>query len=244
MINKIKKLFMKEKSLEVETNPPETPELKSQEQSEQIVEQELTQIQPTAKELSEIKNQGYLEDSAAVVGWANRKEQYEAYAEIIGTIPEGSSIIDFGCGRGDFFAWHETTFGKGNVDYIGIDANETLVDVGNKLYEGINLICDDWFQAEGFDNKDWCINVRSNNLRYDHQTEVTDFEYVTQTIDKMFEMCNEGLIISLSSDKFDIEGQVIYSAGDIADWAFSKYDYVAVDHTTNTNQFLVIIYKK
>ena len=105
------------------------------------------------------------------------------------------------------------------------------------------MICDDWFQAEGFDNKDWCINVRSNNLRYDHQTEITDFEYVTQTIDKMFEKCNQGIIISLSSDKFDIEGQVTYNAGDIADWAFSKYDYVAVDHTTDTNQFILIIYK-
>ena len=79
---------MKEKSLEVETNPPETPELNLQEQSDQIVEQELTQIQPTAEELSEIKNQGYLEDSAAVVGWANREEQYAAYAEIVGVIPE------------------------------------------------------------------------------------------------------------------------------------------------------------
>ena len=204
---------------------------------------ELSQIQPTAEELAEIQDQGYLEDSAGIVGYATREEQQKAYTEIIGTIPQGSSILDFGCGRGDFFAWHEITYGKGNVDYTGIDANETLVDVGNKIYDDINLVCDDWFQLEGVENKDWCINIRSNNLRYDHQVEVTDFEYVTQTIDKMFEMCNQGVIISLSSNKFEVDNQIAYNAGDIASWAFSKYDFVAVDHTTDTNQFLVIIYK-
>jgi len=204
---------------------------------------ELSQIQPTAEELAEIQDQGYLEDSAGIVGYATREEQQKAYAEIIGTIPQGSSILDFGCGRGDFFAWHETTYGKGNCDYTGIDANETLVDIGNKIYDDINLVCDDWFQLEGVENKDWCINIRSNNLRYDHQVEVTDFEYVTQTIDKMFEMCNQGVIISLSSNKFEVDNQIAYNAGDIASWAFSKYDFVAVDHTTDTNQFLVIIYK-
>ena len=229
---------MKEKTEELET-----PELNTQEQSDQIVDQELSQIQPTAEELSEIKNQGYLEDSTAVVGYANREEQYKAYAEIMGAIPQGSSILDFGCGRGDFFAWHEMTYGKGQVDYLGIDANQSLIDTGDKIYDNINLICDDWTNLKNDQKKDWCINIRSNNLRYDAQLQVTDFEYVTQTIDKMFEMCNQGILISLSSDKFDVEGQLSYSAGDIADWALSKYDFVAIDHTTDTNQFLVVIYK-
>tara|TARA_R100000231_G_scaffold125639_1_gene96050 strand:+ start:145 stop:876 length:732 start_codon:yes stop_codon:yes gene_type:complete len=242
VLNKIKKLFMKKENLEVEINPPEAPELNLQEQSD-LIEDELVQIQPTAEELAEIKNQGYLEDSVGVVGYGTREEQYAAYAEIIGAIPEKSSILDFGCGRGDFFAWHETTYGPGNVDYLGIDANQTLIDTGKKIYNDINLICDDWNNIKDDQKKDWCINIRSNNLRYDLQTEVSDFDYVTQTIDKMFDMCNNGLIISLSSDKFDVDNQISYSPGDIANWAFSKYDYVAVDHTTDTNQFLVIIYK-
>ena len=231
----------KEKNIEVETMPPEGSDETLNENINDS--EELVQIQPTADELNEMKNQGYLEDSAGVVGYATREEQQAAYAEIVGVIPEGSSILDFGCGRGDFFAWHETTYGKGNVDYTGIDANETLIDVGNKIYDDINLICDDWFQADGFENKDWCINIRSNNLRYDQQVDVDDFDYVTQTIDKMFEKCNRGVVISLSSDKFKIDNQITYNAGDIASWAFSKYDLVAVDHSTDTNQFLVIIYK-
>ena len=203
----------------------------------------LVEMQPTAEELAEIKNQGYLEDSVGVVGYATREEQQKAYAEAIGVIPESSSILDFGCGRGDFFAWHETVYGKNNVDYLGIDANQTLIDVGNKIYDGINLICDDWNNLKEDQKKDWCINLRSNNLRYDSMTEMSDLEYVQQTIDKMFELCNQGVIITLSSDKYSVDNQITYNAGELASWAISKYDFVAVDHTTDTNQFLVIIYK-
>ena len=232
---------MKTDEKEMEIIDP--PELNLQEQSD-LIEDDLVQIQPSAEELLDMKNQGYLEDSSSVVGYANREEQYAAYAEIIGVIPEQSSILDFGCGRGDFFAWHEMTYGQGNIDYLGVDANQALIDAGAKLYDDVNLVCTDWNSLKESDNKDWCINIRSNNLRYDSQVEVTDFEYVTETISKMFDSCNVGMIISLSSDKFDVEGQITYSAADVSDWALSKYDYVAVDHTTDTNQFLIIIYKK
>ena len=236
---------MKKETNEINTldQAEEIAKLDLQEQSD-LIEDDLVQIQPSAEELLDMKNQGYLEDSSSVVGYANREEQYAAYAEIIGVIPEQSSILDFGCGRGDFFAWHEMTYGQGNVDYLGVDANQALIDAGTELYDDVKLVCTDWNNLTESDNKDWCINIRSNNLRYDSQVEVTDFEYVTETISKMFDLCNVGMIISLSSDKFDVEGQITYSAADVSDWALSKYDYVAVDHTTDTNQFLIIIYKK
>jgi SAM-dependent methyltransferase len=248
VLNKIKKLFMKKEEYQTleeangEAIRKDFEELENQ--NEKVDTANLTEIQPTAKELSEIKNQGYLEDSATVVGYATRQDQYAAYDEIKNIIPASASVLDFGCGRGDFFAWHEITYGKNSIDYLGIDANQTLIDTGNKLYDNVNLICDDWNSLNQEQARDWCINIRSNNLRYDSQIEMADDEYVKQTIDKMFEVCNEGLVISLSSDKFDITGQLKYSAGEIMNWALSKYDMVAVDHTTNTNQFLVIIYKK
>ncbi len=248
MLNKIKKLFMKKDEKEVEINPPETQEQLDKENEQAILNAEddaaeLAEIQPTAEELAEMKNQGYLEDSAAVVGYASRKDQYEAYSDIVGTIPEGESILDFGCGRGDFYAWHETTFGPGNVDYLGVDANQTLIDIGNSLYDNVNLVCDDWTNLKVKDKKDWCVNIQSNNLRYDAMTDVSNIEYVKSTIDKMYEMCNQGLIISLSSDKYEVENQLTYDAGELASWAITKFDIVAVDHTTNTNQFLIVIYK-
>lgn len=227
MLNKIKKLFMKN----------------IDEGLEETSDRELEQIQPTADELAEIKDQGYLEDSAAIVGYATRQEQYNAYGEAIVVIPQGSSILDFGCGRGDFFSWHNITYNNIEFDYLGIDANQVLIDIGNKIYDNINLKCLDWNSLEEEDKKDWCINIRSNNLRYDTSTEISDVDYLKSTISKMYDMCNQGLIISLSSDKYDVPNQLSYNAGNILKWALKEYDNVVIDHTTDTNQFLLVIYK-
>ena len=91
------------------------------------------------------------------------------------------------------------------------------------------------------------VSYEENGHRYSVPITGSDctsnIDYVKQTIDKMFELCNKGMIISLSSDKYDLDNQITFNAGEIASWAISKYDLVAVDHTTDTNQFLVIIYK-
>ena len=218
--------------------------MKKEEQSNQEIDtQELTQIQPSSDELSELQDQGYLEDSSAIVGYATRQEQYAAYAEAISVIPQESSVLDFGCGRGDFYSWHQITYNTPPVEYLGIDANQVLIDTGNKLYDNINLKCIDWSKLKDEDKRDWCINIRSNNLRYDTSINTSDIDYLKSTISKMYEMCNQGLIISLSSDKFDVENQLKYNAGEILTWALDQYDIVALDHTTDTNQFLLVIYK-
>ena len=215
----------------------------SDEGLEETSNQELEQIQPTAEELAEIKDQGYLEDSAAIVGYATRQEQYNAYGEAVVVIPQGSSVLDFGCGRGDFYSWHQITYNKPEFDYLGVDANQVLIDTGNKIYDNINLKCLDWNNLKEEDTKDWCINIRSNNLRYDTSVETSDIDYLKSTISKMYEMCNQGLIISLASDKFDIPNRLSYNAGDILKWALGEYDNVVIDHTTDTDQFLLVIYK-
>ena len=80
-------------------------------------------------------------------------------------------------------------------------------------------------------------------MRYDTSLETSDINYLESTISKMYDMCNQGLIISLSSDKYDIPNQLSYNAGEVLKWALEKYDNVVVDHTTETNQFLLLIYK-
>ena len=215
----------------------------SDEGLEETSNQELEQIQPTAEELAEIKDQGYLEDSAAIVGYATRQEQYNAYGEAVVVIPQGSSVLDFGCGRGDFYSWHQITYNKPEFDYLGVDANQVLIDTGNKIYDNINLKCLDWNNLKEEDTKDWCINIRSNNLRYDTSVKISDIDYLKSTISKMYEMCNQGLIISLASDKFDIPNRLSYNAGDVLKWALEEYDNVVIDHTTDTDQFLLVIYK-
>ena len=45
MLNKIKKMFMKKENLETDINPPETPEINLQEQSDLIEENNMQHMQ-------------------------------------------------------------------------------------------------------------------------------------------------------------------------------------------------------
>ena len=108
---------------------------------------------------------------------------------------------------------------------MNLDANNVLIESGLQQYEGLNLINEDWNNLTEEHRKDWCINIRSNNLRYDVQTEMTDDEYVKQTIDKMFELCNQGIVISLTSEKFKTGNAISYNASSLLEWVLSKYNF-------------------
>ena len=82
----------------------------------------------------------YLEYSAEAVGYDNREAQWNTYKTALAYIPENSSILDFGCGRGDLYTMHKSEYG--DLDYIGVDINEPLIKAGKKIYPEIsdNLI--------------------------------------------------------------------------------------------------------
>ena len=127
----------------------------------------------------------YLEHSAEAVGYGNREMQWNLYRSITAHIPEGSSILDFGCGRGDYKLFHadDYTF---DIDYIGIDMNENLINAGKSVYgDLIDIRCLDWFSLPKDLKQDWCINIKSNNLRYDADIKTTDDQYLKDTIQSM-----------------------------------------------------------
>jgi len=64
----------------------------------------------------------YLEYSAEAVGFGNREMQWDLYRNIISHIPEGASVLDFGCARGDFKIFYANDY-KLDLVYIGIDMN-------------------------------------------------------------------------------------------------------------------------
>jgi SAM-dependent methyltransferase len=186
---------------------------------------------------------GYIENGTEIVGYVNRSIQHQDYRNITQLIPTGQSILDFGCGRGDYQAWHELNFGKNSVNYIGVDFNEVLIEAGKKLYNGINLINQDWMDIDDNIKQDWCINVNSNILRYDVSND-DDLSYLHKTIEKMYNHANKGIVIKLASSLVTEENQLIkYNPGELFNWAQEKFGLVALDHSNTNEEFLLIIYK-
>ena len=178
----------------------------------------------------------YLEYSAEAVGYGNRELQWNAYRSIANYIPEGDSVLDFGCARGDF---------KFDLDYIGIDMNENLIKAGKKVYEGqVDIRLQDWFSLPEDLIQDWSINIGSSNLRYDANVKLSDDEYLKKTIHTMVDHANKGVVILLTSSINDIDdGLINRDPGDILNWAQKEFGSVAVDHSFSNDVFILVIYK-
>jgi hypothetical protein len=203
-------------------------------------------------ELSEMPNEAlpedYLEYAPEAVGYDNREQQFGIYSTIAGYIGEEDTIMDFGCGRGDFYAWYTQTY---NVEpnYRGIDLSEPLVNAGLRVYPNAQIIQGDWFDTAQYDTADWCINVGSLNMRYDADAVTSDMDYFDKTVLTMFDKCEKGAIILLASDliNVDVEGISVFNAGDTLNRVLKlvtpKEGYVAIDHSYSNGMFSLIIYK-
>ena len=203
-------------------------------------------------ELPEMPNEAlpedYLEYAPEAVGYDNREQQFGIYSTISGYLGEDDSIMDFGCGRGDFYAWYTQVFNREPI-YRGIDLSEPLINAGLTVYPNAQIICGDWFDTAQYDSADWCINIGSLNMRYDADTVTEDLEYFDKTILTMFDKADKGVIVLLASDLINenIEGISVFNPGDTLNRVLKlvtpKQGYVALDHSYADGMFSLIIYK-
>ncbi len=209
-------------------------------------------LQLSSSEMQEKLDEGIIMYDTEIVGYANREIQWKTYETIASLIPLEKSILDFGCGRGDFIGWYNSD--KNTIKYTGIDFNQTLIDAGNKLYDipGSQLICSDWNKTKV--KADWCININSNNYLYKipgfkivskkFQTPEYSFSNAKRTIEKMYDCANEGVVITMASELVNDDNSWIkFNPGDVLNWARKKYTNVVIDHTIFQNSFILVIYK-
>ena len=198
-------------------------------------------IQLSEKEMNKLDD-GVISYDTTIVGYPNREIQWKVYKVVALLIPENSSILDFGCGRGDFIGWYSSD--KKKTKYVGVDFNSLLINAGNELYKSSKskLICSNWFSIK--DKADWCININSLNFLYKKQTEDKSLANAKKTIKKMFSCAKEGVIITMASEIVDRDNVwVNYNPGDILHWVRKEYSNVIIDHTSFQNSFILVIYK-
>jgi SAM-dependent methyltransferase len=262
VLNKIKKLLMKkeEKDLQIDDLQMKANSEAIQSDFDEITDEEMnaavdaveldetTEIETTesdVEEMNESFDDEYLEYSSEAVGYENREQQWDTYRVIANYLEDGDSVIDFGCARGDFERFYLSDIG-GDIDYIGVDSNQQLIDAGKKVYnEEVELLCQDWFSLDKDLVQDWSINIGSSNLRYDADTVRDDMTYLKDTITAMMKHCEKGSLILLASDNVKLDdGLISWNAGDIFNWAQKTFGNVAIDHSFSDSIFTLIIYKQ
>jgi len=179
----------------------------------------------------------YLQYSAEAVGYNTREQQWDTYKAALQYIPQGSSLLDFGCGRGDLHVMHLSEYGE--VEYTGIDMNSPLIDAGKIIDPDRDIRLTDWFKLPLNVTKDWCINIGSCNLRYDADMKRDDFTYACDTIEKMYKHATKGLVVLISYT----EGLIQHDPGKILNWSQRKFKNVILDHSVSDDGFCLIIKK-
>jgi len=204
--------------------------------------QPIEELEPLVSEID--LDPEYLEYSSEAVGYGNREQQWTAYRNIANYIPEGDSILDFGCARGDFKIFHDNEY-TFDLDYIGIDMNENLINAGKKIYEdAVDIRLQDWFLTPKDLKQDWSINIGSLNLRYDADIKTSDEDHLKNTIRIMMEHANKGIITLLTSNMLgEDDGLINHDPGLILNWAQKEFGNVALDHSFSNGVFILVIYK-
>ena len=154
--------------------------------------------------------------------------------------PEGS-ILDFGCARGDFKSFFLSEY-EMDIDYTGIDLNKQLIDAGLKVNPEYNLIHGDWKSFN--EQSDWCISIGSHDVRYDADTVMDDKAYLMNTINHMYNCCNDGMAIMLASDILQQDdGITTWNSGQLLNDVLTKFRTASIDHSYSDAFFTLIIYK-
>jgi len=215
--------------------------------SDELQEVELTEPEQAELETTIQSDPDYLQYAPEAVGYATREQQFNMYKAIATHIDDPTrSILDFGAGRGDFGRWlcsnYELT--TNDIQYKGIELNQPLVDACTALNDNINVTTADWLNLDDSVKAEWCVNINSNNMRYDADITKSDMDYLQSTISKMYDTAELGVVISLTSDVTNTQdGLINWNAGDIFNWAQNTFGRVALDHTMSDDMFILIIYK-
>jgi len=124
--------------------------------------------------------------------WSGRDIQevrFKVLADI--GIESGDSVLDVGCGFGDFKAWMAGQ-GRG-VDYTGIDLSPDLIGVAKGKHPDARLLCgelfDFHFEPQSFD---WVILSGALNEQL-HD----DSAYAFRVIEQMYQLCRKGVAFNM-----------------------------------------------
>jgi SAM-dependent methyltransferase len=174
-------------------------------------------------------------DSFKSLNWGSRESQirrFEVLAEV--GIKSGDSVLDVGCGLGDFYAWiQQNTPG---VQYFGIDITPGMIARArqrhlNTQFE-IGAVFDKLSQGVRYDY------VIASGIFYYRQREPE--EYMYRVIDAMFSLARKGVAFNCLSSWTDYKEPLEFYADPIKTFSFCRnvtsflglrHDYHGADFT-------------
>lgn len=171
--------------------------------------------------------------------WGSRASQHLRFA-VLAQLPLASaSVLDVGCGLGDFWAWlAEKSL---PVSYAGLDITPRMIEIARQRFPGVRFqtgdILDDFFGAEKFDY------VVASGIFAKRQTQ--PFEFLKAMATKMFSLAHHGVGFNCLSSWAEQQEAGEFYADPLELLAFARTltPSVALHHNYHPRDFTVFLYK-
>ncbi len=166
-------------------------------------------------------------DRAQLCGWSSARSQEDRFAALVRSLRyTGGSIVDFGCGTGDFHAFISNLYG--DVDYIGVDCDESMLGVARRAHNARFTRCG--FDEVNFESVDYV--VASGIFQFRDAADPTYYEVLARAL---FERSRIGFaanfLSSLRRDSQKSEHELYLSPAEVANLAAGISKSWVIDHS-------------
>jgi SAM-dependent methyltransferase len=187
-------------------------------------------------------------NSPLSLGWSDKSQQYLRFNRFLDAIiryPEPYSILDVGCGFGDFASFLESSKNPPKL-YTGIDINNDLLEVARAKHYSCeshffcaNILADDKLLAEDTLKSSFVMAAGLFNYNF-HDSSKKMHEFVFAMIEKMLSLCTERVIIDFIPDNridsYEPEPYIaLYSIPKILTYLADKGLLFSIDLTQKPN---------
>lgn len=187
----------------------------------------------------------HLISSPEVIGYPTLEFQENIYRLSAQGVfdPSINSILDIGCGRGDFGSYLKKVVNS-ELDYTGIDMNPLHIDIGKykfKDFQKFNLIAENVLNYSG--THDICVinSIFENN--YDNHSEST-YDYFKKILYKALDISDIGVVIVALNDRFKNEPYTTFNMAEITSILTELELKFSIENTEFSNVFKIMIHKQ
>lgn len=184
-------------------------------------------------------------ESWAAACYLDENSQRGAFYAISKYLPlNNSSILDIGCGQGDYLGFIKQ-IDKGVTRYKGIDVSQKMIDFACKKFPG-TFFSKQYFLSEQTYDFDLSVAIGTFNIRTFEKDE-EQIEYLKANIKKMFASSKKACALTLLSyhgyEQVKEENRLFcYEPWDIFRYCFELTSSVTIDHASMPAEFVLVLY--
>lgn len=180
--------------------------------------------------------------SYEALNWGSQYSQYLRFKIISEMVNlEGKSILDVGCGLGDFAGWLNSM--GISVIYTGLDFTPGLINQAVRNYPTSNFIHGSILDQSLMAGMKFDIVIASG-IFYTYSADGN--AWFNSAVSRMWTLCNEGIVFNSLSDWSDKKDRGEYYADPIATIEFCKNltSFIALRHDYHPRDFTVSLLKR